>query len=99
LAAKLGLQVNSNFGQGAEAQLMREVLGLSGTVLICWEHHAIIGGILPAIPSVRGRVPEKWNGDRFDVVLRFDGISPSGPFTFRELHPCLLHGDLSVNLG
>ena len=77
---------------------MREVLGLSGTVLICWEHHAIIGGILPAIPSVRGREPEKWNGDRFDVVLRFDDILPSGPFTFRELHPCLLHGDLSVNL-
>jgi hypothetical protein len=68
-------------------------------VLICWEHHAIIGGILPAIPSVSGRMPQKWNGDRFDVVLRFDGNSRSGPFTFRELHPCLLHGDLALDLG
>jgi hypothetical protein len=55
LAAKLGLQVNSKFGQGAEAKLMREVLGLSGTVLICWEHHAIIGGILPARSGVACR--------------------------------------------
>jgi hypothetical protein len=99
LAAKLGLQVNSKYGQGAEGQLMGEVLGLSGNVLICWEHHAIIGGILPAIPSVSGRMPQKWNGDRFDVVLRFDGNSRSGPFAFRELHPCLLHGDLALDLG
>jgi hypothetical protein len=54
LGAKLGLTVNTEHGLGAETNLMREVLGRSGTVLICWEHHAIITGILPAIPSVSG---------------------------------------------
>ena len=99
LGAKLGLPINTKYGLGAEADLMREVLGRSGNVLISWEHHAIISGILPAIPAVSGRLPTKWNGTRFDVVLRFDGTSPSGPFAFRELCPCLLAGDSSVSLG
>jgi hypothetical protein len=99
LAAKLELDVETKYGLGAEADLMREVLGRSGTVLICWEHHAIITGILPVIPSVSGHLPKKWNGGRFDIVLRFDGTSPSGPFAFTELFPCLLAGDSSTPLG
>jgi hypothetical protein len=99
LAAKLGLRVILEYGQGAEADLMREVLGLSGSVLISWEHRAIIDGILPALRSVNGRLPTKWNGDRFNVVLRFDRASSLGAFAFRELHPCLLAGDSSVALG
>jgi hypothetical protein len=99
LGEKLGATVNTKYALGAEAALMREVIGRSGNVLICWEHHAIISGILPEIPSVGGRLPAKWNGDRFDVVLRFDGTSPSGPFTFRELFPRLLAGDSSDSLG
>jgi hypothetical protein len=99
LAAKLRLEVNLKYEQGAEADLMRDVLKQSGNVLICWEHIAIISGILPTIPSVVGRLPSKWNGNRFDVVLRFDGSSPSGPFSFRELYPCLLAGDSTAPLG
>jgi hypothetical protein len=99
LAAKLGLKLNSKYGLGAEGNLMREVLALSGIVLICWEHHAIINSILPAIPSVSGFLPAKWKGDRFDVALRFDGASPSGPFAFRALYPCLLVGDSTAALG
>jgi hypothetical protein len=99
LAAKLGKRVKTDYAQGEEAALMKEVLGLSGSVLVCWEHHAIINGILPRIPSMKGRPPTKWNGDRFDVVLRFDGPSPSGPFVFRELYPSLLAGDSAVALG
>jgi hypothetical protein len=101
LGEKLAKRVNVNtkFAQGQEDQLMREVLGLSGNVLVCWEHHAIIKGILPQIPSVQGRLPAKWNGDRFDVVLRFDGSSSSGPFAFRPLYPCLLSKDSSDPVG
>jgi hypothetical protein len=99
LGAKLELTVNTKYGLGDEADLMRDVLGRSGIVLICWEHHAIITDILPAILSVSGHLPKKWNGDRFDVVLRFDGSSPSGPFAFRQLCPCLLAGDSSAPLG
>jgi hypothetical protein len=99
LGEKLELDVETKYGLGGEADLMRDVLGQSGIVLICWEHHAIITDILPAIPSVSGHLPKKWNGDRFDVVLRFDGSSPSGPFAFRQLSPCLLAGDSSTPLG
>jgi hypothetical protein len=99
LAARLGLTAITKYGLGAETDLMREVLGRSGTVLISWEHKAIIKSILPEIPSVTGHLPKKWNGDRFDVVLRFDGTSPSGPFVCRQLRPCLLAGDSSDPLG
>jgi hypothetical protein len=96
LGAKLGLTVNTKYGLGAEADLMSDVLGRSATVLICWEHHAING---PACyPSVSGHLPKKWNGDRFDVVLRFDGASPSGSFAFQELYPCPLAGDSAAAL-
>jgi hypothetical protein len=93
------VRVSTKYALGQEATLMKEVLGLSGNVLICWEHHAIIGGILPEIPAVEGKLPKKWNGDRFDVVLRLDGSSASGPFAFRELYPCLLSNDSSDPLG
>jgi hypothetical protein len=99
LGEKLEKSVNMKYAQGQEAGLMREVLGLSGNVLVCWEHRAIVGDILPRIPSVEGSLPAKWNGDRFDVVLRFDGSSPSGPLTFRALYPCLLSKDSSDPLG
>jgi len=99
LAAKLGLKVNSEHAQGDETDLMHDVLKQSGNVLICWEHNAIIQRILPLIPSVAGRLPPKWNGSRFDIVLRFDAASRSGPFSFRELHPCLLAGDSTADLG
>ena len=61
--------------------------------------HGQVSADAAKVPSVSGRMPPKWNGDRFDVVLRFDGNSRSGPFTFRERHPCLLHGDLALDLG
>jgi hypothetical protein len=99
LGARLGRRVNTEYAQGQEAALMKEVLGLSGNVLVCWEHHAIISGILPRIPAVKAQLPKKWNRDRFDVVLQFDGPSPSGPFAFEELYPSLLVGDSSTALG
>jgi hypothetical protein len=99
LAARLELKTNLKYGQGSEKDLMHDVLQQTGNVLICWEHNAIIRAILPLIPSVVGRLPPKWNADRFDVVFRFDGASPSGPFQFRELHPCLLAGDSTAALG
>jgi len=34
---------------GNKAGLMKEVLGLLGTILICWEHHAISNAIIPKL--------------------------------------------------
>jgi hypothetical protein len=50
------VKVNTKYTLRQEAALMKEVLGLSGNVLICWDHHAIIGGILPEIPAVEGKL-------------------------------------------
>jgi hypothetical protein len=90
LGAKLGIPVKTEHAQGAEAALMKEVLGLSGNVLICWEHQATITAILPRIPTVKGKLPENWNGDRFDAVLRLGGSSPSGPFAIASSIPLFL---------
>jgi hypothetical protein len=92
-----GIDTNTHYAQGQEKQLMVEVLTLSGTVLISWEHKAIISAILPEIPA-HGALPTKWPGDRFDVVLRFDRTGDATKFTYRELYPRLLSGDNNTPL-
>ena len=92
-----GVQTNMQYAQGQEKPLMRELLALSGTVLICWEHKAIIAAILPEIPA-HGDLPTKWPGDRFDVVMRFDRPNGAAKFTYRELYPRLLSGDSDTPL-
>lgn len=37
--------------------------------------------------------PTKLDGDRFDVVLRFDKAVADAPWSFRQLSPRLLSGD------
>jgi hypothetical protein len=99
LALRLGQTAKTTFAQGQEAQLMAEVLGLSGVVLISWEHHAIVGAIVPRIPVDHGSPPTQWPGDRFDVVLRFDRSAGADAFAFRELYPRLLSGDSDAPLS
>jgi hypothetical protein len=95
VAARLGLEVNTNFAVGQETQLVDTVLSQTGVALVAWEHKAIVHAILPAIVKdqpVAG-LPSKWDGKRFDVVLRFDRTSPEAPWSFRQLCPCLLSDD------
>lgn len=93
LAARRGLTANESFGKGSEAQLVPALLALKGVVLLCWEHQAIISDIIPLIPVSKGKPPGKWEGDRFDVVLRFDRANGDDKFAFKELFPKLLSGD------
>ncbi|MGD0190789.1 MAG: histidine phosphatase family protein [Rhizomicrobium sp.] len=93
LAPRLGITADTSFGLGDEAALMAKVLGQSGVVLIAWEHKAIAGLIVPKIPVASGTPPDKWPGDRFDVVLRFDRAAGATKFAYRQLFPCLLSGD------
>ena len=72
LATRLALTPNEGFGKGDEKHLMDAVLASKGVALLCWEHKAIISDILPRIPISKGKPPTKWDGSRFDVVLRFD---------------------------
>lgn len=95
LAARLGLgKPNVSFAKGQEEQLVAALLGLSGVVLVAWEHKAIIDDILPKLPvSNEAALPPRWSGKRFDVVLRFDRAEGATPFVFTELFPCLMPGD------
>ena len=95
LAARLTLTPIVKYSLGAERDLVAEIVGLTGVVLVSWEHKAIANTILPAIAkgqSLHG-MPVKWDGARFDVVLRFDRSAPGAPWSFRQLFPRLLSGD------
>jgi hypothetical protein len=83
------------YALGQESDLAAEIVGLTGVVLVCWEHKAIAGAILPAIvqgQALKG-MPGAWDGERFDVVLRFDRSAPGAPWSYRQLFPRLLSGD------
>jgi hypothetical protein len=93
LSPRLGLQTNLTYAKGQEAALVKELLGLSGVVLVAWEHKAIVESIVPLIPVSSGTPPTHWNGSRYDVVLRFDRPDGGSSFAFTELFPMLLSGD------
>jgi hypothetical protein len=100
LAARLNLRPVVKFGVGQEPALVAELIGLSGAVLVSWEHKAIAAAILPAIAhgqTIAG-MPRKWDGTRFDVVLRFDRSAEGAPWSFRQLFPRMLSGDSDTPL-
>ena len=86
---------------GQEGELAAEIGGLSGIVLVCWEHKAIAASLLPALLAGQQLpgVPKKWDGARFDVVLRFDRGALGTPWSFRQLLPRLLSGDSNVPMS
>lgn len=95
LASRLNVTPNINYALGQETDLVAEVIRQTGVVLVCWEHKAIGKSILPAIAGgqVLPTMPRKWDGTRFDVVLRFDRAEPGAAWSFRQLFPRLLSGD------
>jgi len=104
LVARLGLTkgwFNTSIKQDQAMQLVDALQKLSGVVLVCWEHKALVNDILPLLPLEGNSppVPTKWNDDRFDVVLRFDRAAGHTKFAFRELYPRLLSGDSDKPLG
>ena len=101
LCERLHMRPVTTHGVGDEATLVKEVEQLSGVVLICWEHKRIVEGILPELTKAQRLpyLPTKWDGDRFDVVLRFDRAQTGAQWSFRQLFPRLLAGDLDVPLS
>jgi hypothetical protein len=100
LAERLKLKPIVTFALNDEKKLVEAVVKLTGVILISWEHKAIVQRMLPAI--VDGQplhgIPTKWDGARFDVVLRFDRAQPDAPWSFKQLFPRLLSGDSDVPL-
>ena len=101
LAARLGIAPIVTYALGDEQKLVEAVAKLTGVVLIAWEHKAIVKTMLPLIVNnqpLHG-IPTKWDGARFDVVLRFDRALPAAPWSFRQLFPRLMSGDTDTPLA
>jgi hypothetical protein len=97
LSGFLGKRLNLNHAKGDEAQLVKDVLGTAGTILISWEHKAI--------PDVAGLIcnntvpyPKTWPDDRFDLVWVFDRGADTQPWVFTQVPQLLLAGDSSAVL-
>jgi hypothetical protein len=95
LADRLRLTPITRWGHGDEGKIVGDINGFSGVALVCWEHKAIIARLLPAffVGQQVQDLPPKWDGERFDAVLRLDRTSPAAPWSFRQLFPQLLAGD------
>ena len=96
LSERLGLPITSPFAQGHEQQLAESLVrSHSGVVLICWEHKHIpvIASALPLAGDTA--IPEKWPGDRYDVIWSFTLAPVPGPprYTFSQIPQQLLSGD------
>jgi hypothetical protein len=95
LADRLQLVPQTEWAPGNETELVAATTSLTGVVLICWEHKMIVRALLPALLNgqVIPRVPSKWDGSRYDIVLRFDRVLDGPSWSFRQLFPRLLAGD------
>jgi hypothetical protein len=94
------MRVNTNYAQGDEAELVKEVLGLSGSVLICWEHHAIISGIFPAKRSSLN--PAVNSGDRLAIACSTSAMDCWMRRRYAGLHTrkiLIVDGDGSVRVA
>jgi hypothetical protein len=96
LSERLGLPITSPFAQGNEQQLADSLVrSHSGVVLVCWEHKHIpvIASALPLAGETV--IPEKWPGDRYDLIWAFALAPEPGPprYTFSQIPQQLLSGD------
>jgi hypothetical protein len=92
LADLLNLDINSSFGKGQEGGVAKAAEAVTGVALIAWQHQDI-PAIGNAITGDNTTVPQKWPGDRFDVVWIFDFDGQSGKYAFTQVPQCLLPGD------
>ena len=92
LAAKLGLDPIVKFAKGQEADLAAEIATLKGITLVGWQHEAI-PAIANALLGTTKGIPQKWPGDRFDVVWRFERADASKPWAFDQVCQGVLQGD------
>ena len=91
LAKFLGIAINSAITEGSEQELVNTAVASTGVVLIAWHHEAI-----PAIANLilqNQSAPQKWPGDRFDLVWIFTRAAANAPWSFSQTPQLLLFGD------
>lgn len=80
LAQRLGVTVNTDYGEGQEKALVQHVIGQPGPTLISWQHQGI-PDIAKAFPSTTPTPPTDWPDDRFDVIWIFTKVAGGWQFT------------------
>lgn len=90
LSASLGLEINTGFVQGEEAELVNAVIKLRGPVLVAWEHRAIVR-IANLLMQSDAKTPQRWPEDCFDRIWVF--LRTGSEWLFSEVPQMLLAGD------
>lgn len=93
LSIRLHVPVNTAYGKGQEAALVRSAVAQSqkGPVLISWQHGEI-PTIASAMKVVGPQPPKSWPDSRYDMVWTFTQ-TPQGTWTFSQTPQMLLAGD------
>ena len=94
LAEFLGKQIDLSHAKGEENALIADAIARPGTVLIAWEHEAI-PAIANQIAGASMIYPQKWPGERFDLVWVFDRSPGAENWTFTQVPQMLLPADVS----
>jgi len=94
LSQQLDLNIDTSFHKKDFATMVTAAKQQNGIVLIAWQHQDIpeIGN---AIMGDQTSVPQKWPGNRFDIVWVFDLDKTSGKYKFTQVTQQLLPGDTS----
>ena len=91
LASKLGLTPTTRKKSSFD-KVAAEAMACGSIALISWQHEDI-----PLIANLilgnQTTVPQKWPGDRFDIVWVFDLNASSNSYTFSQVPQRLLAGD------
>jgi hypothetical protein len=91
VAKKLGITIQDQFNKGMETQVAQAAMAETGPVLIGWQHQ-VAHLIANAILGNSTVAPQKWPGDRFDIVWVFD-LQNDGSYSFTQVPQLLLAGD------
>ena len=96
LAAKYHRSLIQTYGKGEEEKLVKELSGVEGTTLVCWQHEMILEIarlLVQAAGSAGTPIPESWPADRFDVIWSFMRRGVGDAWTFQQICQKLLIGD------
>ena len=92
LAKFFGIAISwRQLAEGSEQELVNTAVTSTGVVLIAWHHEAI-----PAIANLilqNKSAPQKWPGERFDMVWIFTRAAANAPWAFSQAPQLLLSGD------
>jgi hypothetical protein len=87
----LNISIDSTIAEGSEQDLVTKAIAYNGVVLVAWHHEKI-----PVIANLilqNQSAPQKWPGDRFDVVWIFTRAAANAPWTYSQTPQLLLSGD------